>query len=43
MRDCAGTATVLVPLFALTATPEQENHGVFIDKLTASRGAANWW
>ncbi len=36
----AGTATVLMPLFAMTATPEQENHGVFIDKLATSTGPA---
>ncbi len=34
----AGSATVLVPLFALTATPEYENHGVFIDRLAKVAG-----
>jgi hypothetical protein len=34
----AGNANVLVPLFALTATPEHENHGVFIDRLAQAAG-----
>ena len=34
----ADNATVLVALFALTATPEHENHGVFIDKLAQAAG-----
>lgn len=35
----AGNATLLLPLFAMSATPEPENHGVFIDRLRAA--AAN--
>lgn len=36
----AGDASLLVPLFALTATPEDENHGVFVDRLRDAAGGA---
>jgi len=39
-RPLAAGATLLAPLFALTATPERENHGVFIDKLAQAAGGA---
>ncbi|MCK6430268.1 MAG: DUF2868 domain-containing protein, partial [Burkholderiaceae bacterium] len=32
----AADATLIVPLFAATATPEPENHGAFVDKLAAA-------
>lgn len=35
-RQIAGDATLLVALFALTATPEAENHGVFLDRLRSA-------
>ena len=35
-REIAGDATLLAALFALTATPEAENHGAFIDRLRAA-------
>jgi hypothetical protein len=34
----AGDATLVVPLFAATATPEAENHGAFVERL--ARAAA---
>lgn len=34
-RALAADATLVVPLFAATATPEPENHGAFVDKLAA--------
>ncbi len=36
----AGSPALLAVLFPLTATPEGENHGVFVDRLKASAGAA---
>jgi hypothetical protein len=33
-------ATLVVPLFALTATPEAENHGAFVEALRAAAGRA---
>ena len=36
-HQIVGNATLLAALFALTATPEAENHGAFVDRL---RGAA---
>jgi hypothetical protein len=36
----AGKAMLLAPLFALTATPEAENHGAFIDRLKPAAGGA---
>ncbi len=39
-RQVAGDALLLAPLFALTATPEAENQGVFIDRLRAAAGQA---
>ncbi len=38
-RQVAGDATVLAVLFALTATPEAENHGAFVDRLRAAAPA----
>lgn len=35
-RSLAAGATLLLPLFAMTATPEAENHGAFIDRLRAA-------
>ena len=36
----AGEATLVVPLFAATATPEPQNHGAFVDRLAgAARNA----
>ena len=35
----AGGVTVVVALFALTATPEPENHGVFLDQLLEAAGS----
>ncbi len=37
-RALAGDSTLLIGLFALTATPEHENHGVFVDKLAVAAG-----
>ncbi len=39
-RALVADATLVVPLFALTATPEAENHGVFVDALCAAAGSA---
>ncbi len=39
-RALAGGATVLAPVCALTATPEPENHGVFIERIAEAAGAA---
>jgi hypothetical protein len=39
-RAIVGEANLLVPLFALTATPEAENHGAFIERLKAASGEA---
>lgn len=39
-RQLAGEATLLAPLFALTSTPEAENHGAFIDRLRPAAGEA---
>lgn len=36
----AGDATLVVSLFAATATPEAENHGVFVDKLAGAASQA---
>lgn len=38
--DFDGGVTEIAPLFALTATPEPENHGLFLDRLAAAGGAA---
>jgi hypothetical protein len=35
-RQIVGDATLLVALFALTATPEAENQGAFVDRLRAA-------
>lgn len=35
----AADATLVVPLFAATATPEPENHGAFVDRLAAASAA----
>lgn len=37
-RTIVADATLLVPLFAATATPESENHGVFVGKLAQAAG-----
>jgi hypothetical protein len=39
-RAVARGANVLVPLFALTATPERENHGAFLERLRSAAGSA---
>jgi hypothetical protein len=39
-RQMVGDATVLAALFALTATPEAENHGAFVDRLRAAAPAS---
>lgn len=39
-RALAADATLVVALFALTATPEPENHGVFVDKLAGAASQA---
>lgn len=39
-RALAADATLVVPLFAATATPEPENHGVFVDKLAGAASQA---
>jgi hypothetical protein len=36
----AGSPALLAVLFPLTATPEGENHGAFVDRLKAAAGAA---
>ena len=36
----AGDTGLLAPLFALTSTPETENHGAFVDRLRTAAGAA---
>lgn len=36
----AAGATLVVPLFAAAATPEPENHGVFVDKLAGAASQA---
>jgi hypothetical protein len=38
-RQIAGDATLVAALFALTATPEAENHGAFVDRLRAASPA----
>jgi hypothetical protein len=38
-RQIVGDATLAAPLFGLTATPEAENHGAFIDRLRAAAPA----
>ena len=38
-RQVAGDATLLGTLFSLTATPETENHGAFVDRLRAAAAA----
>jgi len=38
-RQIVGDATLLAALFALTATPEAENHGAFVDRLRAAAHA----
>ena len=35
-RQIVGDATLIATLFALTATPEAENHGAFVDRLRAA-------
>ena len=35
-RQLVGDATLVAALFALTATPEAENHGAFVDRLRAA-------
>ena len=37
-RALAGQATIVLAVFALTATPEPENHGVFIDRIAQAAG-----
>lgn len=39
-RQIAGEATLLAALFALTSTPEAENHGAFIDRLRPAAAEA---
>ena len=39
-RRVAGSAALLAPLFALTATPEAENHGAFVERLKSAAGEA---
>ena len=39
-RQVIGEATLVAPLFALTSTPEAENHGAFIDRLRSAAGTA---
>jgi hypothetical protein len=39
-RAVARGVNIVVPLFALTATPEQENHGAFLERLKAAAGTA---
>lgn len=39
-RAVAGGANIIVPLFALTATPELENHGAFLERLRSAAGSA---
>lgn len=39
-RALAADATLVVPLFAAAATPEPENHGVFVDKLAGAASQA---
>lgn len=38
-RQIVGDATLVAALFALTATPETENHGAFVDRLRAAAQA----
>jgi hypothetical protein len=38
-RQLVGDGTLLALLFSLTATPEAENHGAFVDRLRAAAGA----
>jgi hypothetical protein len=38
-RQLVNNATLVVALFAMTATPEAENHGAFIDRLRAAAPA----
>jgi hypothetical protein len=39
-QQLVGTATLLAPLFALTATPEAENHGTFVERLKTAAASA---
>jgi len=40
LDQTASEAALLTPLFALTSTPETENHGAFIDRLRSTAGEA---
>jgi len=39
-QQIAGKAALLAPLYSLSATPESENHGAFVDRLRAAAGEA---
>jgi hypothetical protein len=39
-QQLVGTATLLAPLFALTATPEAENHGTFVERMKTAAASA---